>query len=302
MALSLSDSQTANELAGLLYDFLPGSGNHHFSFPIAAASAGVSEFWAPGSKRPALLQLLERTLTARRHRFCALIEQIVRLSIGWRSGKGRPLTLAEVDQLNALLLRLQFKIPALHEPAFRKGLAQPSPPEDPTPARDPLQRDALHRSFAELLPLPPQQRGLAYERFLRNLFEFSKLEPREPFTLKGEQIDGSFQLDGSTYLLEAKWQNEPIGNRELQSFYGQVRTKAGWSRGLFVSHSSYTAEGLDAFSRGNEVRVICMSGEELWQLLTHQLDLAEILIAKTRRAAETGRAFVPLRELYPHIL
>lgn len=302
MALSLAESQTVNELAGVLYDFLPGSGNQHSSFPIAATSVGVGEFWTPGSKRPALLQLLERTLTLRRNRFCPLIEQIVRLSLGWRSGKGHPLTLAEIDQLNVLLRRLDYKIPALHDPAFRRTLAQPAPPPEPAPAREPIRRDALYRSFTELLQLEPRPRGLAYERFLRDLFEFSKLEPREPFTLRGEQIDGSFQLDGATYLLEAKWQNEPIGNRELMSFHGQVRSKSQWTRGLFISHSGYTAEGLDAFGRGNPVQVICMNGEELWQLLSQSLDLTTALIDKARRAAETGRSFVPLRELYPQVV
>lgn len=302
MALSLAESQTVNELAGVLYDFLPGSGNQHFSFPLAASSAGVGEFWAPGSKRLALLQLLEQTLTLRRSRFCPLIEQIVRLSLGWRSGKGNPLTLAEIDRLNALLRRLEYKIPALHDPAFRKTLAQPAPPPEPIPPREPIRRDALYQSFTELLRLEPRPRGLAYERFLRDLFEFSKLEPREPFTLRGEQIDGSFQLDGATYLLEAKWQDSPIGNRELQSFHGQVRTKSEWTRGLFMSHSGYTAAGLEACGRGNAVRVICMSGEELWQLLSQSLDLTTVLIDKARRAAETGWSFVPLRELYPHIV
>lgn len=52
------------------------------------------------------------------------------------------------------------------------------------------------------------------------------------FRLTGEQIDGSFHLTNETYLVEAKWQDEKIGNRELQSFAGTVRTKSSWSRGL----------------------------------------------------------------------
>src|ERR1700722_17094178 len=115
MALSLLESQILNELAGLLYKFLPGSGNNNFSFPMAAAQTGVGEFWIPGSKRPAILRLLEGTLSRKRHRFCSLILAIVRLSMGWRSGREAPLSVAEIDQLNALLLRLEFKIPELHE-------------------------------------------------------------------------------------------------------------------------------------------------------------------------------------------
>jgi hypothetical protein len=55
--MSLVETQILNDLAGHLYNFLPGSGNSNFSFPIAAAKVGVAEFWAGGSKRPAILHL-----------------------------------------------------------------------------------------------------------------------------------------------------------------------------------------------------------------------------------------------------
>ncbi len=42
-----------------------------------------------------------------------------------------------------------------------------------------------------------------------------------------------------------------------------------------------------------------MNGEELWQVMEQKLDLADVLTRKTRRAAETGQAFVELRMLYP---
>src|SRR4051812_46365670 len=122
MTLSLAESQTLNDMAGLLFYFLPGSGNASYSYPIAAAPAEVPQFWGGGSKRPAIFQLIHDTFEHRRDCFCKLILCVVRLSLGWRSGKGNPLTLEEIEQLNALLLRLSFKIPELHDSNFRKGL------------------------------------------------------------------------------------------------------------------------------------------------------------------------------------
>jgi hypothetical protein len=119
--MNLVETQILNDLAGHLYNFLPGSGNNNFSFPIAAAKVGVAEFWVGGSKRPAILHLLEGTLDARRHRFCPLILAVVKHSMPWRADRGEPLTVAEIDKLNALLLRLHFKIPELHQPAFSRG-------------------------------------------------------------------------------------------------------------------------------------------------------------------------------------
>jgi hypothetical protein len=158
--------------------------------------------------------------------------------------------------------------------------------------------DALARELLALSDLAPTSRGFAFEKFLSQAFALFRLAPRGSFRLIGEQIDGSFHLEGETYLLEAKWQGQKIGNRELQSFAGSVHAKSAWTRGLFVSYSGFSDEGLEAFARGNATRIICMEGHELWQVMQHRLDLVEVLARKTRRAAETGSAFTSVRLLY----
>jgi len=123
------------------------------------------------------------------------------------------------------------------------------------------------------------------------------LAPRNAFRLVGEQIDGSFRLDGQTYLVEAKWHGPQIGFADLMTFSGKVGGKASWSRGLFVSNSGFTAEGLEAFARGRQTNLICADGLDLYEVLTERVPLAEMLREKDRRAAETNRAFVAVRDL-----
>ena len=69
--------------------------------------------------------------------------------------------------------------------------------------------------------------------FLKQLFDLYKLEARDAFRLRGEQIDGSFQFHNDTYLLEAKWQRLPCGVAELHVFHGKIEQKAAWTRGIF---------------------------------------------------------------------
>lgn len=38
--LSLAEAQAVEDIADLLYDFLPGSGNNNTAFPLAAAPVG----------------------------------------------------------------------------------------------------------------------------------------------------------------------------------------------------------------------------------------------------------------------
>jgi hypothetical protein len=167
-----------------------------------------------------------------------------------------------------------------------------------SPSVDPTHHARLSEALTNVMRLAPQPRGFAFERFLDDAFASFNLAPRKSFRLVGEQIDGSFHLAHETYLVEAKWQDPQIGNRELQSFAGVVRGKSTWSRGLYVSYSGFSADGLEAFGRGDATRIICINGLELWQIFTHTLDFAEVLSLKTRRAAETGRAHFSVGELF----
>jgi hypothetical protein len=167
----------------------------------------------------------------------------------------------------------------------------------PKPAFDRAIISQLQVDLLNLSKLDPHPRGFAFEKFLKMLFNTFALEARDPFRLQGEQIDGSFVLSNETYLLEAKWQSAPCGNAELHAFHGKIEQKAAWTRGLLVSYSGFSEDGLHAFGRGK--RVICMDGLDLSEALIRELPLNHILEQKVRRAAETGLAFIRVRDLFP---
>ncbi|MEW5669049.1 restriction endonuclease [Pseudomonas putida] len=159
-----------------------------------------------------------------------------------------------------------------------------------------LRYDSLKKRLYEIRELSPHARGYAFEGFLKELFDSSRLQARAPFRLVGEQIDGSFQLGNETYLVEAKWVRDPIGANELHGFHGKVDQKAAWARGLFISYGGFTQVGLQAFGRGR--KVICMSGEDIYKALGRRIPMADVIERKVRAAAETGAAFVTLDELF----
>ena len=70
--------------------------------------------------------------------------------------------------------------------------------------RQQLMLEVLKGKFLELYTLADRSKaGLALEKLLTELFELSGLKPRKSFCVVGEQIDGSFELDHETYLLQA---------------------------------------------------------------------------------------------------
>jgi hypothetical protein len=173
-----------------------------------------------------------------------------------------------------------------------EGPARPQPGL----AVDRLRLVDLRRSLLALSNLEAQPRGYAFEKFLKELFDAHGLQAREPFRLRGEQIDGSFVFDKEIYLLEAKWHGGRSDISHLHSFHGKVEQKAAWTRGLFISHAGFSEDGLHAFGRGK--RVICMDGLDLYDALDREIPFSDVLDRKVRRAGETGMAFVRVRDLF----
>ncbi len=303
MAGSLKQSQAVSRLAGHLYGFLPGTphpfADQSISFAGVARDLGLGKYWSGGSKQPAITQLLRLTLEQQPARFCDLILQAVIRGMAYRESKGGPITREEIDELNGLVAEVGFKIPDLHDPEFLKSLPRNEPPPEEHEGVSAETLHALREHFGTVLALAPGPRGYEFERFLNALFEAHGLAPRGSFRLVGEQIDGSFQLGQDTYLVEATWRDQRVGAEELGTLAEKVRGKAEWSRGLHISYSSYTTEGLAAFAVGKRTNIICMDGLDLHEVLNRGLNLEDVIGRKARRAAETNHAYVAVRELLP---
>jgi hypothetical protein len=153
----------------------------------------------------------------------------------------------------------------------------------------------LGQELLNLSRIEPQQRGYAFEKYLKKMFDVFGLEARSAFRLVGEQIDGSFLLGDQTYLLEAKWHNELTGASDLHSFQGKVDQRVEWARGLFVSYTGFSSQGLVAF---RPKKVICLDGRDLAEAFARELPLPEVLRRKARRAVEHGVALARVGDLF----
>jgi hypothetical protein len=300
MSLSLSESQAINEIARFFYDFLPGNphpyANQGISFQGIAREMNLLMFWQEGSKLPAITTLLENTLDHHRDLFCDLILEIVRRGLKYRNNKGNPITREEILKINELITKIDFKIPELWNNDFLNSLPSDTI-ENEKQQFDLNKLETLKKSLVDFVLINEQKRGFKFEKFLKELFDTFGLKPKSSFRLVGEQIDGSLQLEGYTYLIEAKWQNKPVGNADLLIFRGKVEGKASWSRGLFISYNGFSKDGLEAFSKVGATNIICMDGQDLYFILEGKISLNEAIELKARRAAETGEAFINIYSL-----
>jgi Restriction endonuclease len=307
---AFNEATAVADLANTLYEFLPGSSAWgSYTFADAAHEAGVAEYWQGGSKRPAIQNLLRTTLARRRDRLCPLVEIVVSRGIMRRRGTD-PVRRDEIEEVNAALLRLKFKIPALWDAAFLSSLPGPSspatsvadPPSEAARSEADKQRQAqlsdLKERFLALSTLGDRQEaGLNLEVVLNRLFLQAGLDPREPFRVVGEQIDGSFDLDRDIYLMEAKWHKKPIGLGDLAALRVKVEGKSAWTRGLFISINGYSEEGVAALVTGKQQTCVLMDGADLFRVLNGDMHLAELLHRKVRWLAERGQPYVPMDTL-----
>jgi hypothetical protein len=155
----------------------------------------------------------------------------------------------------------------------------------------------LMKGYGELVVTEdPQARGRALESLLRDLFALFDLDPRAAFVLYGEQIDGSFTLGETHFLLEAKWTKEATDRAALSIFKDKVQGKIENTLGLFVSINGFHESAVKHHS-GQGAQMLLMSGGDLYLVLDGRIDLAELLRRKLRHASQTGEILLEASEV-----
>lgn len=158
----------------------------------------------------------------------------------------------------------------------------------------------LKTTYAELCSPPPgadavwnRNRGYRFETLLANLLRADNLDPRTSYKAPGEQIDGSFFLDGTVFLLEAKWHATEIPASTLYQFKGKVDGKLSGTIGVFISMSGYSKDAVDALTLGKSLNLVLFDKRDVDAAITRNLGFREVLKRKLRKAAEEGVVYFP---------
>lgn len=157
--------------------------------------------------------------------------------------------------------------------------------------------EAFKKEFFQLVDSDnPHQRGFSLEKVIKGLFDLFDLDPKASFKIAGEQIDGAFSFEGTDYLLEAKWQKEPVPAKDLDSLAGKLSRKLENTLGLFLSINGFSEDAIKTHASGRRL-IILMDGSDLMAVLEGRLDLVQLLLRKRRHAAETGNIYLRIHEI-----
>lgn len=143
----------------------------------------------------------------------------------------------------------------------------------------------------------PQQRGYKLEEIFCDLLQLSELEYSKPYkTPDGEQIDGHFKYEKFDYLIESKWEDGQIKQKDLSIFDGKIKGKAQSTRGLFLAANGFDENAVNKFS-GDSPRIILMTGEDLAMVLNGRVLFHDAMKAKIEAIVRYGNINYPIRNI-----
>jgi hypothetical protein len=153
--------------------------------------------------------------------------------------------------------------------------------------------DELKEEFKKLERMrSAQSRGLKFEKWLFNLFEHFELAPRFSYLRENDQIDGSFELDGKEYLMEAKWWkvDKKVGSKVSDTIFGKLNRCLVGTVALIISISGFSEEAVRA-AAGHK-NIILMDKKNLKAILERNCDLGSLIRKIRRKMAEEGKPYL----------
>ncbi|TVV86454.1 restriction endonuclease [Streptococcus pneumoniae] len=141
----------------------------------------------------------------------------------------------------------------------------------------------------------PQERGYRLEKIVANLFRINDIDYHDSYRNRTntQQLDGYFRFEGFDYLVEMKWEKNPVNSSKIASLKQKVDTKLTPTRGLILSINGFRDEVIQDFSN-KDAKILFMDGQELAYILENRISLYEALKVKIIGASKTGNPNVSI--------
>ncbi len=138
----------------------------------------------------------------------------------------------------------------------------------------------------------PHSRGRNLEILMKELLEIEGLVPKHSIKRTGEEVDITFEVNGQTYFLEARWKKEKSDSKEVRDFVGKCEHIHVDARGVFLSIVGFTV-GAAEVPRKGESRIILIDGTHIMNVLNGATAFGEMLSQMVRKACETTKMYFP---------
>lgn len=140
-----------------------------------------------------------------------------------------------------------------------------------------------------------QKGGYEFEDWFYRMLDYCEITNRKPYKTGGRQIDGSLTLDGTTYLVELKFQKDQAGATDIDSLKAKVDKMADNTMGIMVTMAGYSSVAISDAS-GNKTTILLLDASHLYYFLSGSMGFDEILSRVRRHASQTGEAYLPINK------
>ncbi len=137
-----------------------------------------------------------------------------------------------------------------------------------------------------------QEGGYEFERWIYDLAIYFELEARPGYKASGRQIDGAITIEGTTFLIEAKLVNDPIGSPDIDIFMAKIESKADNTMGLFISLSGFNDGAKQAASKHRTPMLLLDSGHIFNLVMRGVMTLPQVVSRIKRHAHQTGLSYI----------
>ncbi|VBB05705.1 restriction endonuclease type iv mrr [Lucifera butyrica] len=148
----------------------------------------------------------------------------------------------------------------------------------------------LRGKFLECYKLEGQKRGYAFEKIFPELMRINEIIVDESFKIVGEQIDGAIKFDGHHYLVELKWTNEKIDQKNIASLYLKVEGKLE-ARGIFIAMNGYSNEVIQSLPKGKNLKVLLLDGIHITNVISGLYTFKELMEYAISQASLKGEIY-----------
>jgi restriction endonuclease Mrr len=153
--------------------------------------------------------------------------------------------------------------------------------------------EKLQSALNTLTPkIGTQDGGYAFEKWFYDLAIFFELDARRGYKADGRQIDGALTIEGTTFLVETKLVNEPIGSPDIDIFMAKIESKADNTMGLFVSLSGFNNGAKHAASKRRTPMLLLDHGHIFNLIMRGVMTLPQVVSRIKRHAHQTGSSYL----------
>jgi hypothetical protein len=152
-------------------------------------------------------------------------------------------------------------------------------------------------SLSKLRDLTPQERGQRLNSFIAELLKCWGISAMANIRENGE-IDVAFGMNSRKFILECKWEENPVGTGPIAKLQKRLRQRLGGTTGLFLSMSGFSQEALNELKDGEQLQVLLLQRKHLEAMLSGFVPPNELINILVDKASFSGVGFVPLGSLF----